>query len=130
VERYSKNKNLDIHIEFPADETDVLTISDPVASILYSEKCSATSDNDPNQKHDWRMYTIEERSFMAPGRIIQVINPTISTTHTNMPFYLFQSSVLVALTASIFQGLTTPHLKSVPKISPSQEYPYREASGE
>lgn len=172
VERYGKINNLNPHMESPTDETAVLVISDPIATILHSEKrfwiClgevneikidgdledfvpvemlgedtvtisyqmlglrPATSDDDPDLKNDWRTYTIEERSFMVPGRLIQVVNPTISSTHiVDMPFYLFQSSMLVALTASIFQGLTTPHLKDVPKISPSQEYPYREASGE
>jgi hypothetical protein len=171
VERYGKNKNLDTHIKSPVDETHILVISDPVATLLYADKCfwicigevneikvhgeledfvpvemlgedtvtisyqmlglrPATSDDDPDQKHDWRTYAIKERSLTVPGRLIQVVNPTISTTHINIPFYLFQSSVLVALTASMFQELTTPHLKSVPKISPSQEYPYREASGE
>lgn len=171
VERYVKNKDLDVYTESPTDETNLLIISDSIATLLYSEKhfwiCigevneikidgefvdsvpvemldeetvtisyqmlglrPATSDDDPNQKHDWRTYTIKERSFTVHGHLIQVVNPSLSTTHTNIPFYLFQSSVLVALTASIFQGLMTPHLKTVPKIAPSQEYPYREASGE
>jgi hypothetical protein len=173
VKRYT-TKNLDTHIGeslSPADETDVLVISDPVATLLHSEKCfwicigevndinidgnpaafvpvemlneetvtisyqmlgvcPATSDDDPSQKHDWRMYTIHERSFTVPGHLIQVVNPAISVTHRNSPFYLFQSSVLVALTASIFRGLMTSHLKNVPKIMPSQEYPYRETSSE
>jgi hypothetical protein len=89
----------------------------------------ATTDDDPDQKHDWRTYTITERSFTVTGRLIQVVNPTLSKTHTNIPFYLFQSSVLIALTASIYRRLTAPHLKAVPKIATSQAYPYREASG-
>jgi hypothetical protein len=47
-----------------------------------------------------------------------------------MPFYLFQSTVLVALTASVFQSLTISDLKNVPKLAASKEYPYREASGQ
>jgi hypothetical protein len=92
--------------------------------------CPTTSDDDPIQKHDWRTYTIKEHSFTVPGCLIQVINPTVLTTHMQFPFYLLQSSVLVALTVSIFQSLTTSHLRSVPKITPSQEYPYHEALGE
>ena len=171
VERYVKNKDLDAHIgSQPTDETEIVIISDPIVTLLYSEDCfwicvgevneikidgnfadsipvemldedtvmvsyqmlglrPTSSDDDPTQKHDWRTYTIKEHSFTVPGCLIQVVNPTISTTHTKFPFYLLQSSVLVALTASIFQSLTTSHLKSVPKITPSQEYPYREASG-
>lgn len=173
VRRYI-TKNLDTHVGeslSPADETEVLVISDPIATLLHSEKCfwicigevndikidgnpaefipvemlnedtvtisyqmvgvrPATSDDDPSQTHDWRTYAIHEHSFTVPGHLIQVVNPTVSVTHTNIPFYLFQSSVLVALTASIFRGLMTSHLKNVPKITPSQEYPYRENSGE
>ena len=174
--RYVKNSSLNENTgggslsNPPTDETEVLVISDPITTLLYSEKrfwiCigevndikidgdfadsvpvemldedrvkisyqmlglrPATSDDDPDQKHDWRTYTIKERSFTVPGRLIQVVNPSLSKTHTNIPFYLFQSSVLVALTASIFQGLTKSHLKSVPKVTPHREYPYCEASG-
>ena len=155
----------------PADETEVLVISDPIATFLYSEKCfwisvgevndikingnpaefvpikmlnedtvtisyqmlgvhPATSDDNPGQQNDWRTYAIQEHSFTVPSHLIQVMNPTISVTHMNIPFYLFQSSVLVALTASIFRRLTPPHLKSVPKIASGQEYPYHETLGE
>ena len=44
--------------------------------------------------------------------------------------YLFQSTVLVALAASIFQPLIVSNLKNAPKIAPTNEYPYRKASGE
>src|SRR5271168_704608 len=46
-----------------------------------------------------------------------------------LPFYLLESAVLVALSASLFQSLTISYLRRVPKFSPSKEYPYREASG-
>jgi len=176
VKRYVKDKNFDTHFggpdpNSPADETEVVVISDPIATLLYSDKCfwicigevndikidgdsvafvpvnmldedtvtisyqmlglrPATSHDDPDQNHDWRTYTTQEHSFMVSGRLIQVMNPTLSVTHTDIPFFLFQSSILVALTASIFRSLTISHLKSVPKIAPNQEYPYREVSGE
>jgi hypothetical protein len=70
----------------------------------------------------------DEHSFTVPGRLIQPINPTTLTVETD--WYLFQSTVLVTLAASIFQQLTASNLKSIPKLTPSTEYPYREASGE
>lgn len=133
VKRYVKNNSLDKHIgggsysNTPTDETEVLVISDPITTLLYSEKrfwicvgevndikidgdfadsvsvemldedtvtisCQmlglrpATSDDDPDQKHDWRTYTIKERSFTVPGRLIQVVNPSLSKTHTTICF--------------------------------------------
>ena len=89
----------------------------------------ATLVDDPNGIHDWRTYTMEEHSFIVPGRIVQSINPITSNIALSMPFYLLQSSVLVALAASLFQSLTVTDLKNVPKIAQLNEYPYREASG-
>jgi hypothetical protein len=76
---------------------------------------SATNDDDPDHKHDWRMHPIKEHSFTVPGRLIQPVNPTVSKT-TGLPFYLLESAVLVALTASLFQSLAVSDLKRVPSF--------------
>ena len=89
-----------------------------------------TLADDPDGRHDWRTYTMSEQSFTVPGRLIQSVNPTTSKTHLSIPFYLLQSTVLVALTASLFQSLTISDLKTVPKLAPTKEYPYRQGSGE
>ena len=90
----------------------------------------ATSDDDVVLKHDWRTYSMEEKSFSVPGKLIQSVDPTLSVVHKNMPFYLFESTVIVALAASIFQSLTVSDLKKVPKLARTKEYPYRASSGE
>ena len=69
----------------------------------------------------------EESSFTVPGGLIQPINLTPLNVETG--WYLFQSTVLVALAASIFQQLTISNLKNVPKLTPSNKYPYHETSG-
>ena len=73
---------------------------------------------------------MDERSFTIPGKLVQSLNPTISRTHTNLPWYLFQGTFLVALSASLFQQMSVSALRSVPKLAPNKEFPYREASGE
>ncbi len=90
----------------------------------------ATSNDDPALKHDWRTYSMHKKSFSAPGKLIQTLDPALSVTHTTKPFYLFESTVIVALTASIFQSLTISDLRKVPKITITKEYPYRATSGE
>jgi hypothetical protein len=60
----------------------------------------ATTLDDANMNHDWRSYTIPEQSFTVPGRFVQAINPTISTQNLSQPYYLLESSFLVALTAN------------------------------
>jgi hypothetical protein len=90
----------------------------------------ATSDDDPELKHDWRTHSMQERTFSVPGKLVQSIDPALSFTHKTMPFYLFESTVIVALTASIFQSLSNSDLKMVPKFGTTKEYPYRATSGE
>ena len=90
----------------------------------------ATLVDDPDGVYDWRTYRMDEKSFTVPGQLIQLINPKISQTHTAMPWYLLQSTFLVALVASIFQELAVSSLKNIPKIVLGKEYPYRLGSGE
>jgi len=91
----------------------------------------ATLEEDPDGRHDWRTYMMNEQSFTVPGHLIQSINPTTSKTHLGIPFYyLLESTVLVALTASLFQTLTVSDLKNVPRLAPTKEYPYCQGSGE
>lgn len=90
----------------------------------------ATLADDPDGRHDWRTYTVGEQSFTVPGCLIQSVNPTTSKTHLSIPFYLLQSTVLVALAASLFQSLSVSDFKMVPKLAPTQEYPYHQGSGE
>ena len=90
----------------------------------------ATSADDPELKHDWRTYSMEEKTFLTPGKLIQSLDPALLITHTTLPFYLFESTIIVALTASIFQSLTASDLKKVPKLAATKEYPYRATSGE
>jgi len=89
----------------------------------------STSDDDPTQTHDWRTCTTQEQSFMVPGRLVQSINPTMTTKDIRNIFYLLESTVLVAFSASIFQSLDDSDLKSIPKMAPTLDFPYREGSG-
>lgn len=93
----------------------------------------ATEDDDPEKIHDWRTYRhMDKFSFTVPGRLIQPLNPSTSKTHLpgQIPWYLFQSTILVALAASLMEQLTVSQLTSVPKVAATKEYPYRETAGE
>ncbi|KAF8173644.1 hypothetical protein BJ912DRAFT_859221, partial [Pholiota molesta] len=146
----------------PTDEADILMISDPVATLVSSDRkiwlCigeisslkidgnavsylsldmlteetvtvsyqvlglrPANSDDDPDMIHDWRTYWMDEHSFSIPGRLIQPLNPSMSKAHKlgQNPWYLFQSTVLVALAASFMEQLSNSHLKNVPRLAAS-----------
>ena len=116
----------------PADDISFDMLSEETVTVSYQilGLRPATLADDPEGRHDWRTYNMNERSFTVPGRLIQSVNPTLSKTHLGVPFYLLQSTVLVALTASLFQSLTVSNLKAVPKLVPTMDYPYRQRSGE
>ena len=116
----------------PVDEVSFEMLPEETVTVSYQMLGlrPATLADDPDGQHDWRTYMISERSFTVPGRLIQSVNPTTSKTHLSIPFYLLQSTVLVALTASLFQSLTVSNFKTVPKLAPTTEYPYRQGSGE
>ena len=52
----------------------------------------ARSDDDPELKHNWQTYSMQEQSFSVPGKLIQTINPELSITHKTMPFYPYQAT--------------------------------------
>jgi hypothetical protein len=92
----------------------------------------ATEDDDPEKIHDWHTYRHSNKfSFTVPGRLIQPLNPSMSKTHCpgQVPWFLFQSTVLVALAASLIEQLMVSYLRNVPKLVATKEYPYRKASG-
>ena len=113
------------------DEVSFEMLAEETVSVSYQMLGlqPATLADDPNRQHDWRMYMMAEWSFTVSGHLIQSVNPPTLKTHLSIPFYLLQSTVLVALTASLFQGLTVSNLKTVPKLAPTAEYPYRQGSG-
>jgi hypothetical protein len=75
-------------------------------------------------KHDWRTYTMEEHTFIVPKRLIQAINPSISTQDAHKPFYLLESTVLIALAASLFKYLSLSDMKGILKLAPTNVFPY------
>lgn len=89
----------------------------------------ATMDDDSEKKHDWRSYSMHEHSFTVPGRLVRAVNPDISTKEMGKPFYLLDSNFLVALVASLSEFLSVLDFKGVPKLVPTNEFPYQEVSG-
>jgi hypothetical protein len=176
IERHVQNKTVSsslgaMSLPPPGEESQILLVSDCVATLLLSEEkiwlCvgevnglkfdgqsvsylnldmlpehtvtvsyqvlglrPATVDDDPDGQHDWWTHRIDEHSFTVSGSLVQPINPKVSTTHTNLPWYLLQGTFLVALAASLLQQTSITTLKSVPKLVPNRDYPYRESSGE
>jgi hypothetical protein len=89
----------------------------------------ANVDDDPNLKHDWRWSGARGSSHQVAGRIVQPINPSISTRVTGNPHYLFESSVLMAIGAIIFERLESVAGNILPEVRKSDRFPYCEETG-
>jgi len=117
----------------PVDRIDCDLLMESTVLISYQilGLRSSHSEDDPTLKFDWRTYPMKEHTFTAPGRLIQPIDPEMSTSKSikDPIFYLLESRFLVALAASLFEGLIVSDIKSIPKIGLGTEYPYRERLG-
>lgn len=85
------------------------------------------ADNDTNE-YDWRTFSIPESSFEVHGRFIEPLDPKLGSSN-GMQYYLFRSGFLIAHTSLLIQRLLPSDLKSLPKLSATTDFPYRDSFG-
>ncbi|KAJ7761266.1 hypothetical protein DFH07DRAFT_957330 [Mycena maculata] len=88
----------------------------------------ATTEDDPDSKHDWRSTGVLRDVLIAPGRLVLPLDPTLSTRIVGKPHYLFESSVLRGFGAQLLQEVTLDLNKKIPKFMPTSNFPYRESA--
>ncbi|KAI0317084.1 hypothetical protein OF83DRAFT_1059247, partial [Amylostereum chailletii] len=115
----------------PVEEITTSLLPEKTVSVSYQivTLVRTTDTDDPSLKFDWRSLHLLPISLTAPGILVHPINPYLATHTTGRPFYLFESSVLMAVTSSIHARTTRVLLKSVPKLRPQPEFLYRELKG-
>ncbi|KAH8995049.1 hypothetical protein EDB86DRAFT_2804872 [Lactarius hatsudake] len=94
----------------------------------YSLVCT-TPDDDSTHVNDWRTRELLPMKFKVLGFLIQPINPILVTPPSHMPYYLFDTATLLALTSSLRDRMTKHYVKLMPRTSQTHRYPYRETSG-
>lgn len=126
----SEVKSILIHSR-PVDSVPASLLPEKAVSVSYQvmRLIRATVDDDPSKKNDWRSSLFLSPTFKVPGSLIQPINPAISTRTPGRPCFIFDSSSLMALTASLHDQLTQVQSRNVPHITRTHEYPYREQTG-
>ena len=116
-----------------ADHVAVEYLTEPTVFISYQVLfiVPAKVDDDPDLKHDWRWSGMRGSSHRVAGRVVQPINPSVSTRVTGNPFYLFESGVLMAIGATIFEWLESVAQAGnlLPEMRKSDQFPYREETG-
>jgi hypothetical protein len=77
---------------------------------------------------DWEWTRKLDTTHKLPGRLVETINPTVSTQTAGKPTYLFRSEELRLLAASLFARLSSGDDLVLPVVNQSEYFPYR-ASG-
>ncbi|KAG8766912.1 hypothetical protein FRC12_006576 [Ceratobasidium sp. 428] len=78
-----------------------------------------------SQKLDWSW----SREFLpavykCPGRFVQTIDPTLSVGSSHQPTYIFKSSELQAIAASLYLQLNADDKRRLPVVPQSDSFPY------
>jgi hypothetical protein len=119
------------------EELPVSALTDLTVSVTYQlvKLVPATIEDDPKQENDWRSCHGTSTGMspfqkMVPGRLVQPINPSLSQPFLQQermrrerPFYLLDSQMLIALTASYLNRLGSEDTKLIPSIPRSIHFP-------
>jgi hypothetical protein len=73
------------------------------------------------------MRPLTATTFVVPGNLIQPINPVFSTREPGNPFYLFDSTSLMALGSCLLDRFSRIDVQAIPTTNITQEFPYRAA---
>jgi hypothetical protein len=100
------------------DHIAVEYLAEPTVFISYQLLflVPARVEDDPDLKYDWRWSGGRGSSHRVAGCIVQPINPSVSTRVTGNLFYLFESSVLMAVGAMIFERLESVARNPLPEL--------------
>jgi len=121
-------------IMFDSKHVDSLSmelLSEPSAFISFQMLylIPATVDDSADLKHDWKWSLSRGTTHRVQGRLIEAINPDISTQHIGKPFYLFESTVLRSIGTLLLGRITREDANNIPQVKRSAYFPYREESG-
>lgn len=122
-------------IKFDSKHTEEIAVellSEPTVHVSFQVifLVPATVEDDPLLKNDWRWSLRRGATHHVPGRLVEPLNPAISTKSYGKPSYLFESAVLMAVGATILERLVREDGRLLPEITRSEDFPYRETSGQ
>ncbi|KAJ7744401.1 hypothetical protein B0H16DRAFT_1322187 [Mycena metata] len=113
------------------EQLDVDSLRERGTLIQFQILClsPATTEDDPEGKHDWRSSGVLRHVLNTPGRLVLPVDPTLSTRVAGKPYYLFESGILRALGAQLLDEVTLALNSHIPKTTLTPSFPYREPSG-
>jgi hypothetical protein len=113
------------------DNIPISILPEKITQVLYQgvRLVPASYANDPKGENDWRSTNLFALSNKVPGTLVQPINPKVATHITCDSFFLFQSSILMAIASNLQDHIVCGYHNAIPHVKSSLEFPYREQQG-
>ena len=89
----------------------------------------ATFSDVPDGKSDWRSSSLFALSAKVPGALVQPINPGVATHIPGNSFFVFETSVLMAIAVNLRDRVVRGHHRAIPHVKVSDFFPYQELDG-
>ena len=113
------------------DDIPLSMLPEKIAQVSYQavRLVPVSYTDDPKGENDWRSTNLFALSNKVPGTLIQPINPTIASHISCDSFFLFQTSILMAIASNLRDHIDRGYCKAIPHVKLSEEFPYREQQG-
>jgi len=115
----------------PVDDIPISVLSEKASQVSYQglRLVPSSYSDDHDGKHNWRSSGLFRLSAKAPGALVLPINPDIASHKPCDAFFLFQTSELMVLMATLCDSICRSHHKAIPDVKPSDQFPYQEQDG-
>ena len=84
----------------------------------------ATVPDVPDGKYDWRSSSLFSLSAKVPGVLVQPVNPSIATHTPGNSFFVFETSVLMAIAVNLQDHVVRRYRRAIPHVKISDLFPY------
>jgi len=108
------------------EDIPVSILPEKIAQVSYQalRLIPATLSDVPDGKHDWRSSSLFTLSAKVPGALVQPINPSIATHIPGNSFFVFETSVLMAITVNLRDRIVHGYHRAIPHVKVSDLFPY------
>jgi hypothetical protein len=89
----------------------------------------ATVPDVPDGKYDWRSSSLFSLSAKVPGVLVQPVNPSIATHIPGNSFFVFETSVLMAIAVNLRDRVVRHYRRAILHVKISDLFPYQEHDG-
>ena len=106
-------------------------LSEKIAQVSYQalRLIPASRADGPDGSNDWRTSNSFSLLAKVPGALVQPINPAVASHNPCDSFFLFESSVLMAIAVNLHDHIFHGYRKAIPHVIKSDNFPYQEEYG-